>query len=295
MRIVTYNIQWGRGRDGRIDLDRIADTIRDADIAALQEVERNWRPQMHSDQVARLAELLPNHHWIFGASVDLNGSRVAPDGRVLNQRRQFGNMILSKLPIISSRVLPLPTLPVNGEINDQSSLLEAVIEQGNVSLRLYNTHLNHLSRRQRLMQIDRLMTFIAEATQRGGLISGANRVGLDVGDEWIVLPDGKLPAMPPSIMLMGDFNMGTDTPEYDAITGPLSPSYGRVTEIDRFADALTLAGLPENEGVTFPGTKPRRLDHCFLSVDLIPRLKSAWIDNAAAGSDHQPVWAEMDL
>jgi len=44
MKIVTYNIQWGRGRDGEIDLDRIARTKQGADIIALQEVERHWRP-----------------------------------------------------------------------------------------------------------------------------------------------------------------------------------------------------------------------------------------------------------
>ena len=31
MKIVTYNIQYGRGRDGRFDLDRIADTVSGAD------------------------------------------------------------------------------------------------------------------------------------------------------------------------------------------------------------------------------------------------------------------------
>ena len=43
MRIVTYNIQWGKGRDGVVDLDRIARTISSADVIALQEVERHWR------------------------------------------------------------------------------------------------------------------------------------------------------------------------------------------------------------------------------------------------------------
>ena len=43
MLVSTYNIQWGKGRDGVVDLGRIARAVADADIIGLQEVERNWR------------------------------------------------------------------------------------------------------------------------------------------------------------------------------------------------------------------------------------------------------------
>lgn len=299
MLFVTYNIQFGRGRDGRIDLDRIAATIGKADLVALQEVERDWRSdQAFPDQAERLATLMPRHHWVYGATTDLDGSTVGADGRVTNRRRRFGNMILSRLPIVSTRTLPLPTLPVSGQVNDQSSLLEGVIDNGQDSFRLYNIHLNHISRRQRLIQLGLAIPFIAESSQRGGMISAPNfKDELPLGD-WLVLPDGKLPAMPPSVIFAGDFNSTPDSPEYDLLTGPRDPVFGRVTEADRFADALTLAGLAESEGVTFPasGGKPgARIDHCLVSIDLIARVKGAWIDADAEGSDHQPVWMEIDL
>ena len=41
MKIVTCNVQYRRGRDGRFDLDRIADAVSGADVIALQEVESN--------------------------------------------------------------------------------------------------------------------------------------------------------------------------------------------------------------------------------------------------------------
>src|SRR5215469_15750144 len=104
MLFVTYNIQFGCGRDGRINLDRIAAAIKDADVVALQEVERNWRSdQPHPDQAARLGELLPRYHWVHGATTDLDGSAVGVEGRVDNIRRRFGNMILSRWPIASTR------------------------------------------------------------------------------------------------------------------------------------------------------------------------------------------------
>ena len=298
MLIVSYNTQYGCGRDGRIDLDRIADSVRRADIIGLQEVERHWRPQAHPDQAARIAALLPQHRWIYGATVDLEGSTVATDGSLSNVRRQFGNMILSRLPIASTRTLPLPTLPVSGQVNDQSSLLEAVIDNGERPFRVYNVHLNHLSRRQRLMQLDIALPFIAGAASRGSMISAPNLKGSLQDAEWLALPEGKLPPMPQSTVFLGDFNSQPDSPEYERITGPRDPVFGRITEIDRYADALTLAGLAENEGVTFPASRGKpaaRIDHCFVSMDLIPRVKRSWIDDEAAGSDHQPVWMELAI
>ena len=65
MLIVTYNTQWGCGRDGRIDLERIAETVKHADVVALQEVERHWRPQAHPDQAERLGQELMARHADF--------------------------------------------------------------------------------------------------------------------------------------------------------------------------------------------------------------------------------------
>lgn len=270
MLIVTYNVQWGMGRDRRIDLARIAETVAAADVIALQEVERNWRPQDWPDQAERLAALLPGHDWVYGAAVDLHGGR--------GQRRQIGNMILSRAPIESTRTLPLPARPVEGQVNDQQAMTEAVTH----GLRIYNTHLNYLGEDQRLDQAARLLALIAEAPERGGAVTAPGRTALGPEDEWIVLPDGRFPTMPADAILLGDFNCV-----------PGSPTYRMVREAG-FADALELAGLAPHEGVTFPGNAPPlRLDHIFLGATLAPRFRRAWIDGEAAGSDHQPVWLEL--
>ena len=39
MMFVTYNIQYGLGRDGRYDLERTARVVEGADVIALQEVD----------------------------------------------------------------------------------------------------------------------------------------------------------------------------------------------------------------------------------------------------------------
>ena len=45
IRLLSWNIQWGRGADGRVDLERTRDTIRAAgplDVICLQEVASNF-------------------------------------------------------------------------------------------------------------------------------------------------------------------------------------------------------------------------------------------------------------
>ena len=74
MLVATYNIQWGKGRDGLVDLDRVARVVAQADVIGLQEVERNWRKMDHADQVLRLAELFPDRYVFFAPSLDVDGS-----------------------------------------------------------------------------------------------------------------------------------------------------------------------------------------------------------------------------
>ncbi len=53
MKLVSYNIRFGLGLDQKIDLGRIADTVNDADIIALQEVERYWKHSGMTDPCNR--------------------------------------------------------------------------------------------------------------------------------------------------------------------------------------------------------------------------------------------------
>ncbi|MFN0193396.1 MAG: endonuclease/exonuclease/phosphatase family protein [Aestuariivirga sp.] len=274
--IVTYNIQWGKGRDGLIDLSRIASTVAGADIICLQEVERNWRVQEWPDQALRLAALMPDFDWIYGPAVDLAGDAQG-------MRRQIGNMTLSRWKIVSARNLPLPSWPVEGYMNDHQALLEAVVECPR-PLRAYNVHLNYLSAEQRSAQLDQALGFIRSAPDWGGLVSAPGLAGPGPGDEWIVLPDDKLPPMPKRCLLMGDFN-----------TEPGSAEFSKIMA-EGFADALQLFGARPDKDITFPGHSnehPQRLDHIFVSVELADKLTASWVDGKAAGSDHQPVWASL--
>ncbi|MDR0809335.1 MAG: endonuclease/exonuclease/phosphatase family protein [Gemmobacter sp.] len=127
MRIVTYNIQFGLGHDGRIDLARTARTIARADIICLQEVDRHWRRSGVQDQALILSGLMPDRYWVYGAGLDVDASEMIV-GRLVNRRRQFGNMTLSRWPILSSRCHVLPKVESGSEFNMLTPALETVID-----------------------------------------------------------------------------------------------------------------------------------------------------------------------
>jgi endonuclease/exonuclease/phosphatase family metal-dependent hydrolase len=292
MKVVTYNIQWGKGRDGLVDLERVARTVAGADIVALQEVERYWRDMPHADQVARLTELFPDHHSAFCTAVDFHN----PDAPA--QRRQYGLMALSRWPILAIRSFPLPRVAVLGQVSDPSILMECIIGHPETPFRLYITHLNWVSARARLLQAEAIVGIVAEALVEGPAIAGPGAPDSEFEADWMMIPRKDLPPMPAPAILLGDFNMQPDEPGYVALCGPVSPWYGRLVENGLFSDVLSRTGMPETEGITFPsdGTTPGlRIDHILCTPDLAPSVRDGWIDALAEASDHQPVWAVFDM
>jgi endonuclease/exonuclease/phosphatase family metal-dependent hydrolase len=117
MKIVSYNIRFGLGLDQRYDLVRIADTVRDADIIGLQEVERNWKRSGMSDQPDILGGYLKEFYWVYCPAFDMDASGRNVDGTVFNRRRQFGPMLLSRWPIRVARLILLPKLGTVDRLN----------------------------------------------------------------------------------------------------------------------------------------------------------------------------------
>ncbi len=95
IRFGTFNIHGGKGIDGRRDLDRVAECLRDLDFVALNEVH-GWSALSGSDQ----AELLGRRvgmQWLFASA---------------NQQwyyREFGNGFVTRLPVAYWERIPLPT------------------------------------------------------------------------------------------------------------------------------------------------------------------------------------------
>lgn len=292
MKIVSYNIQYTLGRDNHYDLDRVVEDIKGADIIALQEVDRYWSRSGNIDQPAEIAARLPQYYWVYGANCDMHAHGLpALDGenaeRVDNRRRQFGTMILSKTPILSSRNFPLPKYGTLTQHSIQQGILEAVIDTGLGAVRFYSVHLSHLHPSTRLPQIECILDLHRRAFAEGGAWCGGHP-NPDAG--WL---EGGEPPATPHAVIMGDFNCDCRSAEYAAMVGELSPTFGRLNRRDGFVDAWVAAGHAEDSGETYPNTDCR-IDYCFVTPSLAAKIRNCYIDNDAEGSDHFPVWVEAD-
>ncbi len=279
---VTYNTQYGIGMDGRYDLARIADAVRGADVIALQEVARNMPQNGGHDMVAELAELLPDYFSHFSSPFQVHMGSHLDNGRAVNRFFEFGNMVLSKTPILAARNLLLPRSLRTGELNLQRGALEAVIATPVGPVRFHSVHLDHVSATERLAQIDALMRFALEHPLDGGAVSGVAKLGY---------PE---PPLADHFMLMGDFNLVPESPEYTALTGPDDAEYGRPFNARLVSDVSIPEGVAAAGSLTWfdtDGVKPpKRLDYCFASASLAPHCGNARVDDNAQGSDHRPVW-----
>lgn len=290
MKIVSYNIQYGLGQDARYDLKRIADEVRAADIIALQEVDRYWSRSGNLDQPAILAKELPEHYWVFAANCDMHPNWQAPvKGQpVDNRRRQFGTMILSKSPILSTRNFPLVKFGAIHQHSIQQGALEAVINTKAGAVRFYSIHLSHLASTTRVPQIKQILDIHHRAYSEGGSWCGTHP---EPNSGWL---EGGEPPMPRQAMLLGDFNCDYKSPEYDMLIGSKAEKYGRLHQRDGFMDAWVVAGHLEEQGCTH-AENGYRIDHCFISPELAPYIKRCDVDLQATGSDHLPLWIETAL
>ncbi|MEE6272586.1 endonuclease/exonuclease/phosphatase family protein [Georgenia sp. MJ206] len=114
MRLATFNILHGRSlADGEVDLDRYADAVAelDADVLALQEVDRD-QPRSHGADLTTIAsEAMGAHEHRFAATLaGLPDVWTAATGDLQPSTASYGVALLSRYPVTSWTVLALPAL-----------------------------------------------------------------------------------------------------------------------------------------------------------------------------------------
>ena len=171
MKCVTYNIQYGIGLDGRYDLGRIVDAVRGADLIALQEVSRSNPQNAGRDMVAELAELLPEYFSVFGAPFGVDMGSAVENGKAVSRHFQFGNMVLSKTPILAWRNHLLPRMRTYDRLNLQRGALEAMVMAPFGPLRVYSVHLDHTSPVERMAQMRALVEKALAYPREGGALT----------------------------------------------------------------------------------------------------------------------------
>ncbi len=282
MKLVSWNIQWCLGCDGRVDPQRIVDDARalaDFDVLCLQEVAANF-PALHGsrgeDQFALLAAALPGFTAIPAFAVD----SLAEDGT----RRRFGNMILSRLPVrwALRTLLPWPSDP--SVRNMPRVLVEALVDAPFGPLRVTTTHLEYYSQLQRATQVEALRRRHAEACAHA----------LDGGSD--EAPDGPFQRMTQTVsaIVTADFNFRPDDPLHARLAaGHDDP---RVPPLEDVWQQLHPGeAQPPTLGVhdCHQWPDPFASDFIFASADLRSRLRAVAVDARSEASDHQPLVVEL--
>jgi endonuclease/exonuclease/phosphatase family metal-dependent hydrolase len=154
LRLASYNIHCGIGRDGRFSEQRILDVLReiDADVVALQEVESR---ASGIDMLAWLADQT-GFHSIAGTTL------VHADGH-------YGNGVLARCPIVSSELLDL-----SWRGREPRGAIAVDLDCSGEKLRVVATHLGlrPAERRQQVQQL--LDLFRKRPGERAVLVGDLN-------------------------------------------------------------------------------------------------------------------------
>jgi endonuclease/exonuclease/phosphatase family metal-dependent hydrolase len=279
MKVISYNIQFGRGLDKKIDLNRITKIVDQADIICLQEVDVGWQRSGNVDQANAIADLLPQYYMVFGASFDVDESVKHADSRITNRRRRHGDMILSRWPIVSSRTFNLPKTYHHDRFNMQMGFVEAVIQTESNAIRIYNFHGGYLKVAERLAQVQQLVRIYNQSPDQQGAWSGKSDID---GDDW---SNQKLaPEMPTAAIVCGDFNCEAGSDEYNFLLG-----HTDLIDCWQVVDPGNINTSTLRHEVTADIQICGKVDHIFVSAHLQQKLQAVDIDHTAEGSDHRPV------
>ena len=280
MNLVTWNVQWFRGLDGRVDAPRViahARALADVDVLCLQELADHFPdPRLagndDSDQFATLVRLLPGYTIVHGVGADHPGD----DGR----RRRFGNAIASRYPVRQVRRHALPW-PVDPSVASMPRVaVEAVVAAPFGLVRVVTTHLEYWSQPQRVAQVQRLREIHQEGHGHARLGSAAR----DDGGPFQVHPT------PRGTIVTGDFNLPAGDPEHAAMLAPFDDGTSRLHDAWRLVHGTTPQPATFNLHESYDaGSVPIACDFVFVSDELAARIASVAVDVDTRWSDHQPV------
>jgi len=187
VRLVTYNTHHGVGDDGRHDLPRLATVLAaaDADVICLQEVDRHFGPRSENvDQALLLARAL-DMQLAWGPTID----EPRPGG----QRGEYGNALLSRLPILVSDV---HRLPGGGE---PRCALRTMIELDGGALWVTTTHLSRKS---------------GDRAAQAAAVADLHTAPMETG------------------IVVGDFNAAPDAPEFAVLREKFADAWELANERD---------------------------------------------------------------
>jgi endonuclease/exonuclease/phosphatase family metal-dependent hydrolase len=162
LRVLSYNIHYGLGTDGKYDLERLATVINAAkpDLVALQEVDVGVKRSGRVHQARRLAELT-------GMAVRFGPTQHYEGGL-------FGNAVLTRLPILDVVIHPLPYTESTPQrvTYPRGAIAVTVRGPGGNPLRFVSTHFQHNVPEDRIAEAKAINKLFVQDVQLPTILAG---------------------------------------------------------------------------------------------------------------------------
>ena len=255
VRLVTFNVHHGVGDDGRHDLTRLARVLShaDPDVVCLQEVDRHYGERSEfADQALLLSRAL-DRELVWSPSID------EPPRAGRTERRQYGNALLSRLPVLTSEVHRLPGA------GEPRSALRALVRLPDGALWVTATHLSSHSATDRAAQAAAVAALSADA---------------------------------PGV-LVGDLNADAGASELGVLRERFADAWPLAAGPDPQTGRFSLRARLESrqrarKGLTHPARRPRvRIDQVWMSPGVT--VTDARVLDGAGASDHHPLLVDLQV
>lgn len=283
MRILSWNLQYGKSSDGNADFSRSLQHIKslgDFDVICLQELARNMteycRPDQ-SDHLLMTQQFFKEHQAVWGSGFSWP-AEDGDGGSFDDLRQEFGNISLVRSGLLDFRVHQLPQPATPGKEQMQRIAVETLVDSTMGPVSILNTHLAFHDDAENQQQVEYLNHLEQErvAHHREPKLPGNG-----------TYQAGSLAS---ARILCGDFNFIPDTPQY------------RYQLDMNWADAWKLnrndAAHPPTCGI-FDAAQWPQGGHCRDFFWLSPELQSQQfeisVDTDTNLSDHQPVMLEISI
>ena len=282
MKILTWNVQWFKGLDGVVDIERVLQKAREIgefDVLCMQEVSVNYKAltgETPADQVARLRDLMPGYEVVFAPAID----ELSLCG---TYRQQFGNVIASRLPIRLIEQVLLPDPPSSGEKSTPSMrrvCLACTVQAPWGPVRVMTSHLEYYNATARLAQVAALRDIHLQACT----------LCIRPPETIAESPYQSKPHTMDAV-LCGDFNFEMVSAEHALMTEPgVSGAW-----INAWSNLSPDQSYPATFRIfdrTY-GPEPVGCDFFFVSPSIATRVEGLRVDQQTQVSDHQPVLLEL--
>lgn len=279
MRILSWNVQYGKSANNSFDFNRTLDYIKalgEFDVICLQEIARHMEDYCQpgqEDQMQLAQQYFENYSPVWGS-----GFSWASSGSNRLARQEFGNLTLVKTELLDYRVHQLPQPASPGNLQMARVAVEVCIDSKIGPLSIVNTHLAYHDINESQLQLEHLARLEQERVAHHQFpknsASGCYQTGFHASAR----------------ILCGDFNLEPNSSHYEyQVTNGWNDAWKRGSPDKPYPPTCGVFDI-----LQWP-QGPHCRDYFWLSNELVSTNIKVIADGNTSLSDHQPIILEIDI